>query len=49
MQGQSNAGVKQVLIVEDDRDDFFLTQDVLSQVPGQPYRASWCGSYDSAR
>lgn len=49
MQAQIDTNVKQVLIVEDDRDDFFLTQDVLHQVPGQPYRASWCGSYDSAR
>ncbi len=38
-----------VLVVEDDRDDFFLTQDLLRSVEGQAYHVAWSGSYESAR
>jgi signal transduction histidine kinase len=37
-----------VLLVEDDRDDFFLTQDVLQQVKDTTYRVVWAGSYERA-
>ena len=33
-----------VLLVEDDRDDFFLTQDVLQSVPNHKYSVVWAGS-----
>jgi two-component system, sensor histidine kinase and response regulator len=37
-----------VLLVEDDRDDFFLTQDVLQCVPNHRYSVVWAGSYERA-
>ena len=37
-----------VLLVEDDRDDFFLTQDVLQSVPNHKYSVVWAGSYERA-
>ncbi|MFN3743422.1 MAG: response regulator [Hyphomicrobiaceae bacterium] len=37
-----------VLLVEDDRDDFFLTQDVLQCVPNHTYSVVWAASYDRA-
>ena len=36
-----------ILVVEDDRDDFFLTQDALNSVSGRKYAVAWAGSYDS--
>ncbi|MGI9478982.1 MAG: response regulator [Hyphomicrobiaceae bacterium] len=38
-----------VLVIEDDPDDFFLTDDVLKSIEGQPYRVSWSGSFESAQ
>ena len=38
-----------ILVIEDDRDDFFLVNDTLMSVEGQPYRASWCGCYEDAQ
>ena len=38
-----------VLVIEDDPDDFFLTEDVLKSIDGQPYRVSWSGSFESAQ
>ncbi|MFY0615400.1 MAG: response regulator [Hyphomicrobiaceae bacterium] len=38
-----------VLVIEDDPDDFFLTEDVLKSIEGQPYRVSWSGSFESAQ
>jgi signal transduction histidine kinase len=37
-----------VLVVEDDRDDFALTEEILLSVPGERYAVSWCVSYESA-
>jgi len=37
-----------VLLVEDDRDDFFLTQDVLQCVPNHKYSVVWASSYERA-
>ncbi len=37
-----------VLLVEDDRDDFFLAQDVLQSVPNHKYSVVWAGSYERA-
>ena len=47
MLDQANNDPIYVLIVEDDRDDFFLTQDVLNSVTGRKYAVAWAGSYDS--
>ncbi len=37
-----------ILLVEDDRDDFFLTQDLLQRVETRQYRLVWSASCDSA-
>lgn len=37
-----------VLLVEDDRDDFVLTEELLQSVEGQEYAVSWSASYESA-
>ena len=37
-----------VLLVEDDRDDFFLAQDVLQSVPNHKYSVVWASSYERA-
>jgi signal transduction histidine kinase len=46
---QSQARPIYVLLVEDDRDDFFLTQDALEQVSEKKYAVVWAGTYDRAR
>ena len=38
-----------VLLVEDDRDDFFLTQDLLKGIQREPHRVVWAASYDAAK
>ncbi len=38
-----------VLLVEDDRDDFFLTQDLLQRIERERYWVVWAGSYDRAK
>lgn len=40
---------RRILVIEDDRDDFFLINDTLMSVEGQPYRASWCSCYEDAQ
>jgi signal transduction histidine kinase len=37
-----------ILLIEDDRDDFFLTQDLLQRVESRQYRLVWSASCDSA-
>ena len=37
-----------VLLVDDDRDDYLLTRDLLDEVPGGRYDLSWVGEYDAA-
>jgi signal transduction histidine kinase len=37
-----------VLLVEDDRDDCYLTEDLLRQVPDTDYRVVWAGSFARA-
>jgi two-component system, sensor histidine kinase and response regulator len=46
---QTQARPIYVLLVEDDRDDFFLTQDALHQVDEKKYAVVWAGTYDRAR
>jgi signal transduction histidine kinase len=38
-----------VLLVEDDRDDFYLTQDMLQRIERERYWVVWAGSYDRAK
>jgi two-component system sensor histidine kinase/response regulator len=38
-----------ILLVEDDQDDYYLTEDLLKRVEGRRYRLVWTGSYDGAR
>ena len=38
-----------VLLVEDDRDDFFLTQDLLKSIQREQHRVVWAASYDAAK
>ena len=37
-----------VLLIDDDRDDYLLTRDLLAEVPGGRYDLSWVGEYDEA-
>jgi two-component system, sensor histidine kinase and response regulator len=37
-----------VLLIDDDRDDFFLTEDLLKQTTDTTYRLVWAGSYERA-
>jgi two-component system sensor histidine kinase/response regulator len=38
-----------VLLVEDDRDDFYLTQDLLQRIERERYWVVWAGSFDRAK
>lgn len=38
-----------VLLVEDDRDDFYLTQDLLQRIEREHYWVVWAGSFDRAK
>ena len=38
-----------VLLVEDDRDDFYLTQDMLQRIERERYWVVWAGSYERAK
>lgn len=38
-----------VLVVEDDRDDFFLTQDILKGIQREPHRVIWAATYEAAK
>jgi signal transduction histidine kinase len=48
MQSDGSQSGTYVLLIEDDRDDFFLTQDLLQRVEGQSYRLVWSSSCDTA-
>ena len=37
-----------VLLVDDDRDDFLLTRDLLDEIPGDGYILDWVSDYESA-
>ena len=36
-----------VLLVDDDRDDYLLTKDLLDDIPGHPFRLEWASDYDA--
>jgi signal transduction histidine kinase len=35
-----------VLLIEDDEDDYVLTQDTLSEIPGKMYELDWASNYE---
>ena len=37
-----------VLLVDDDRDDYLLTRDLLDEIPGGGYSLDWVSDYESA-
>ncbi len=38
-----------VLLIDDDRDDYLLTRDFFSEIPGNQYRLDWVAEYESGR
>ncbi len=41
-----NAKTRNLLIVDDDEDDFFLARDLLNEIPGGDYNLDWASSYE---
>lgn len=37
-----------VLIIDDDEDDFFITSDLIRQIPDNNFKIDWCYNYDQA-
>lgn len=37
-----------ILIVDDDKDDFFITSDYIKKIPGVNVQIDWCDDYDTA-
>lgn len=37
-----------VLIIDDDEDDFFITSDLIRQIPDNNFKIDWCYNYDEA-
>src|SRR6266487_1221549 len=37
-----------VLIVDDDEDDFFITSDLIRQIPDNHFKIDWCYNYNQA-
>ncbi len=38
-----------VLLIEDDREDYFIIRDLMQDIPGQPYQLEWIDSYEEGR
>lgn len=36
-----------VLLIEDDEDDYILTEDTISEIPGKMYELDWAASYEA--
>jgi signal transduction histidine kinase len=36
-----------VLLIDDDREDYLLTRDLLADLPGDPFQLDWVGDYDA--
>ncbi len=49
MSNGGRTGETVVLIVEDDRDDFFLTEDILKGIQREPHRVIWAATYEAAK
>lgn len=43
----SQTDTVRVLLVEDDRDDYLLTRDLLADVPGKPFDLDWAADYEA--
>ncbi len=39
--------VIKVLLIEDDEDDYILTEDTISEIPGKMYELDWAASYEA--
>ncbi|QNF33629.1 hybrid sensor histidine kinase/response regulator [Adhaeribacter swui] len=37
-----------ILLVDDDEDDFIITQDIINDIPGNPYHLDWTASFTEA-
>jgi len=37
-----------ILIIDDDEDDFFITSDLIRQIPDNNFKIDWCYNYDQA-
>jgi signal transduction histidine kinase len=37
-----------ILLVDDDEDDFIITQDIIHDIPGNPYSLDWTASFNEA-
>lgn len=45
---RNNREVKQILIVDDDEDDFFITSDYINSIPGNNFLVDWSYNYNDA-
>ena len=43
----AESGAVRVLLVDDDRDDYFLTRELLADIPGGRYQLDWTPDYDA--
>src|SRR5262245_21067943 len=43
----TNSATIRVLLIDDDRDDYLLTRELLSEISGRQYRLDWVADYDS--
>jgi DNA-binding response OmpR family regulator len=41
------SGIIRVLLVEDDEDDYILTRDLLSEIPGERYALDWARTFQT--
>lgn len=50
MDTKAEAGATQIsiLLVEDDEDDYLITEDLLSEIEGLKFDLEWAPDYDSA-
>lgn len=48
MQDERELDVVRILLVEDDEDDYILTRDLLSDIPGRTFEIVWLPSYEEA-
>jgi PAS domain S-box-containing protein len=42
-----DTGLIKVLLVEDDEDDFVITRDLLSEIPGRPFTLDWVKTFEA--
>src|ERR1039458_2379368 len=42
-----DTGLVKVLLVEDDEDDFVITRDLLSEIPGRPFTLDWVKTFEA--